>query len=126
MHPLYIYDTDDWTYISYARHVVPELGRWNPTKILPETLLPLVAELGIWFIMPFTGDYIGSMACAFAIVISLAIVVYILCCGKVFKECYRADEKSILLLMTIVLLFYFLPFNVASTSNGYLLGGGKL
>lgn len=123
IHPLYIYDTDDWTYISQTRHALPQITQWNPTKILPETLMPLTAELGVRFIMPFSGDYIASMAYAFAVVISFSIVVYILCFGKIFKTIYKLDEKTGLLLMTILLLFHFLPFNIAAANNKYLLGG---
>lgn len=126
VHPLYIYDTDDWAYISFSRHALPQITQWNPTKILPETLIPLTAEFGIRFIMPFTGDYIGSMGCAFALVISLAIVVYILCFGKLFGRFYGMNQKVSWLVMIILLLFHFLPFNVAETNNGYLLGGSSV
>lgn len=123
VHPLYIYDTDDWTYISQTRHALPQITQWNPTKILPETLMPFTAELGVRFIMPFSEDYIASMSYAFAIVISFSVVVYILCFGKIFKIIYKLDEKTALLLMTILLLFHFLPFNTAADNNKYLLGG---
>lgn len=77
IHPLYIYDTDDWTYISYSRPAWPTVKQWNPTKILPEILMPLSAELGVRFIYPFTGDYIGSMAVTFGIVLVVFIMGYL-------------------------------------------------
>lgn len=125
-HPLYIYDTDDWTYISHSRRALPSLAQWNPTKVLPETLLPFTAELGIRFIMPFTGDYIGSMGYAFAFVISLAIVIYIMSFGNVFREHYGIEEKTNLLMITILALFHFLPFSSANSDNKYLLGGSSV
>ena len=45
-HPLYIFDTDDWTYIAANRVPLPSTDAWNPTRILPEVLMPLTASLG--------------------------------------------------------------------------------
>lgn len=117
-HPLYIYDTDDWTYISSHRHALPMTHAWNPTKILPETLMPLAAEIGVRFIMPFSGDYIGAMAYAFAFFVAMFIVLYILAFGRVLKEKFSLDDKVISIMLVIFLLWHFLPFNV----NG---GGGR-
>lgn len=70
VHPLYVYNTDDWYGILSQRRAIPIWNHWNPTRVLPETLMPLAAELGIRFFMPVSGDFIGSMAIAFAMVLS--------------------------------------------------------
>ena len=41
-HPLIIYDGDDWANLSHMRHFIPMWHGFNPIKILPETLMPLV------------------------------------------------------------------------------------
>lgn len=121
-HPMYIYDTDDWTYISSHRHALPMTHAWNPTKILPETLMPLAAEIGVRFIMPFSGDYIGAMAYAFAFFVAMFIVLYILAFGRVLKEKFSLDDKVISIMLVIFLLWHFLPFNVngGGGANSYL------
>lgn len=119
-HPLYIYDTDDWTYIASHRHALPMVQQWNPIKILPETLMPFVAEIGVRFIMPFSGDYINAMMYAFAFVVASSIVIYTYMFGKVIKEKFDLNDKVTSVMLAIVLLLHFLPFNVNNSQNGYL------
>ena len=125
-HPMYIYDTDDWTYIANSRHAWPTTKEWNPTKILPETLMPLTAEMGIRFIMPFSGDYIGSMAIAFALVVTSFIVAYVLIFGKTAKELFDLHTSVIFFIIALFALYHFLPFNVSDTGNKYLFYGGNV
>lgn len=120
-HPLYVYDSDDWTYISYSRHIWPSTSLWNPTRILPEILMPLVAQIGISVIMPFTGDYVGAMAYAFALALSAFIAVYILAFGKfMYGRFAHGSENLEILPMVILFLLCFLPFMTDSLENEYL------
>lgn len=125
-HPLYIYDTDDWTYVSLSRHALPQTSQWNPTKILPETLMPLAADLGVRFIMPFMGNYIDAMASSFAIIVSIFIIVYLLLFGKVLKGKFLLSNTYVVLLLVILTLLHFLPFSVSDTNNFYLFHGGNV
>jgi hypothetical protein len=122
-HPLYIYDTDDWTYISYSRQPWPCAEQWNPTKVLPETLMPITAELGIRFIMPFSGDYIGSMAIAFAGMLVLFIIAYVYQFGKTLASLFNLRVGIKEIISVIFLIYHFLPFRV---NNKYLLYGGNV
>lgn len=125
-HPLYIYDTDDWTYISNSRHAWPMPSAWNPTKVLPETIMPLVAELGVAFIMPLTDDYIGSLNYAFAFALSLTIIFYLFSFGKLFMHQYNLNFFSTILLLSILTLFHFLPFQIAATGNKHMFYGASV
>lgn len=108
-HPLYIFDTDDWTYISEPRVAIPEWFSWNPTRILPEILMPFAAQVGLNCIEPLLHDYIQSLAIAFAIVLSAAIVLYLLGMDYLLQKSYKMKhERYIVLLM--MLLWHFLPF----------------
>lgn len=40
INPIIPYDADDWTYLSRFRIPLPLISEWNPTKVLPETLMP--------------------------------------------------------------------------------------
>lgn len=125
-HPLYIYDTDDWTYISYSRHAWPKVSLWNPTKVLPETLMPFMAELGLRFIMPLTGDYIDSLSKSFAVVVALSIVIYLFYHGQVIKTKFSLNNMQIIELLIVLALLYFLPFNISEVNNQYLFYGGNV
>ncbi len=109
-HPLYIYDTDDWTYIGVPRQALPAISEWNPTKVLPETLMPLVAQLGVQFIMPISGDYIGSMAIAYAICLSAFITVYLYSFYKLFIVIGKLERKSAVILELFLVLMQFFVF----------------
>ena len=64
--PLVPYDLDDWTYIAYRRLAIPVWGLWNPSKVLPELLLPFCSEVGVRLIMPFLKDYLHSLSLSYA------------------------------------------------------------
>ena len=125
-HPLYIYDVDDWTYITYSRHAVPSFNAWNPTKILPETIMPLSALIGVDVIMPFTGDYIHSLAVAFAIVIVLFVLVYLYFFGEATKKVFGLKEGPIFFLMASFLLLHFVVYKSTLSGTPHMLYGGNV
>ena len=125
-HPLYIYDVDDWTYIAYSRHAVPSVSAWNPTKILPETIMPLSALIGVDVIMPFTGDYIHSLGVAFAIVIVFFILIYLYFFGEVIKKVFGLKEGVVFFLMTSFLLMHFVVYKSSINGTAHMLYGGNV
>ena len=119
VHPLYIYDADDWTYVSSPRPAVPMPFGWNPTRILPEILMPLAAQIGVSCINPFLQDYIQSMAAAFAVVLSGAVLLYLAGMDWLMQKCYQLKQERYFLLLSI-LLWHFLPFCTADTQNQHM------
>lgn len=109
-HPLYVYDTDDWFYISRIRTGVPIISAWNPNRVLPEVLMPLAAELGIDFIMPLTGDYLGSIAISCAIILCLFITIYSVLFVRFIKHESKIDNKLCIILLPVIVMLHFLPF----------------
>jgi len=75
--PIMPYDTDDWYYMGYFRYPFPMWGDWNPTRILPEIMMPNVSILAAIVIFPVTGDYIESMVIMYAAI--MAVILTILC-----------------------------------------------
>lgn len=109
MDPMYIFDTDDWTYIGHRRHAFPEFNEWNPTKILPETLMPLASQIAAHVIYPLSGDLIQSLNYMFAIVFALCISLYFLLLIKVLKEDFGFGAKKCFILFFPIILFHFCP-----------------
>lgn len=120
VHPLYIFDTDDWTNIRPQRSAIPIWRDWNPTKVLPETLMPLAAELGVRLFMPISRDYIGSIAIAFALVVSAFYSTYFLLFYYFSTKKFKIPAYLSIMLGTFMLLLHFLPFVKASSGNAYM------
>ena len=124
-HPLYIYDVDDWTAVTRSRHAVPMTGEWNPTRILPETIMPLSALIGVDVIMPFTGDYIHSIGVAFAIVLVLFILYYLFNFGKAIKRIFDLKEGAVIFLTTAFLSTHFVVYKSKLSGTPHMLYGGN-
>ena len=115
--PIYLRTADDWFNIINRRYAVPYTGTYNPGKILPETLFPVVGELARWFIYPFNHDFIGAVTIMSGVVLTALVVIYfyeILSCvaGKI-----HANGK-IMLLFCIVLLHFYLYRNSMNMFSG--------
>ena len=53
IHPLIIYDADDWLYASYFRLPIPIWNDWNPSRVFPEIFMPLCSTLAVYLIYAF-------------------------------------------------------------------------
>ena len=82
VHRLVIYDGDDWVNLSQMRHFIPMWHGFNPIKILPETLMPLVGYVSGYVITPFTGNYVDAVTLASALLVSGLITLYIYLFGQ--------------------------------------------
>ncbi len=122
IHPLVIFDTDDWSYISARRHMLPIWGIWNPTRVFPEVFMPLCGDIAGFLVYPLTGDYIRSFTLVNGAVVALFIVLYM---DMLFELLYRKWELPAFrafLLSTLFLIFHFFVFrdNDIVTGNEYL------
>lgn len=69
-HPLIIYDGDDWANLSHMRHFIPMWHGFNPIKILPETLMPLVGYLSGYVVTPIVKNYVVSVTIVSALLVT--------------------------------------------------------
>lgn len=119
--PLYIFDLDDWYYVSFFRHPLPDVKQLNPIKILPETWMPLVSYLATFLIYPFTGDYYAALAVGYALTLSAMITLYVLSVIMALSKWY--ENQSIgrqMAFGTIFLLFHFTLFLVPGKASDQL------
>ena len=123
IHPLIIYDADDWKYICYTRKAYPLWKGWNPTRILPEVLMPLVAQIGSFVIYPISKDFIGANMIMNALVVGICITVYIYFFYKLIEDKYGLSLGANLFVTSLFLLFHFWIFRSHKKSNEYMFNG---
>lgn len=119
--PIIIRSGDDWTYIGSWRVAVPTLKEWNPSKIFPETVMPMIAYLAVYLVMPFTKDYIGSFTLTYAFFVALIITVYIYSFYQYIKCKFGLSETYSTIISLMFLILHYLIFN-----NAYLLQIGVI
>lgn len=74
--PIYMRTADDWFNIVNRRYALPVYGTYNPGKILPETLFPVIGELARWLVYPFNHDFISAVTVMSGIVLTVLAVIY--------------------------------------------------
>lgn len=121
IYPIVIFDTDDWLYTSYSRIAVPLWGNWNPARILPETLMSLSANFGVYVINPVINDYIGSITISYGLVLSVCISIYLYRFLCFIKAKFNASLFVGVALSILFLLFHFWAFKRAGSNNDYFL-----
>lgn len=119
-HPLYIFDSDDWKYIATSRLPIPvPFIEWNPIKVLPEVLMPFVAQMGVSIIRPFMGDYIASMAFVAALVLALFVILYLVSLDHLLAHTLKINAARYWLVLSFLLL-HFLPFGVVDAKRRHM------
>ena len=120
IHPLVVYDTDDWTYISRTRHAFPIWGAWNPTRVMPEVLMPLCGSIAAQFVYPLTGDYFRSITLVAGFLVSGSITVYMYMFSKVLEKKGGLSISRVLLLVTMIFILHFLVLRHGAEGNKHL------
>lgn len=77
--PIVPYDADDWIYMGRVRIPLPIWGGWNPTKVLPEVMMPLCGYIGAYVVYPLVGDYFGAITITAAAILTIFIVTLCIC-----------------------------------------------
>lgn len=121
IHPLYIADTDDWTYIGYWRRAAPVWGDWNPTRVMPEILMPITGAIASYVVTPLIGDYIEAQMIVAGFVISAFICSYIMVFYYTVRRTLRPERWVAVLLALLFLALHLLIFRSAPTDNQHLL-----
>lgn len=113
--------------MSLSRPLYPTLQAYNPSKILPEFLMPLVSLISVKLLYPITNDYVFSTSFGITLCYLFFIILYIisflsfikLCISNFFdhKNVTLPQEIFILSLLIAIVLYHFYPIN----SDQYLL-----
>lgn len=106
IHPLVVFDCDDWRYISFARDPFPKMNEWNPVRIFPECFMSLMGYFAAYVLTPLVGDYLRSMTYAAALMLSLLITGYL----WMFYQLVRSDDHGCLRAVCGTAIFFALHF----------------
>ena len=126
IHPLQVWEGDDWLYISWHRNAYPLWKAWNPSRILPETIMSMVSGVGIYTLYPVTRDYLQSITTINAIFISFSIVIYMYMFYRLLRNRSDAGKLAIYMLTAFFLLFHFSIFRRFRSDNTYLFYASNL
>lgn len=120
IHPLVVYDGDDWSYIAFARRATPVWGAWNPAKVFPEVLMPLFSNIILHTFVPLTGDYITGFTVGHALVVSGFITIYAWSFAALLRRNFSLSSLTGILIATLFLVFHFLIYRTEEAGNTYL------
>lgn len=108
--PTVPFDGDDWRYIGAMRLPIPLWGAWNPTRVLPEVLMPICGYIAAFIIYPFSGNYIGAITTATALVISLFVVGMFYCFYLFMRKYLKLTWREALISQILFFLSFFLLY----------------
>ena len=120
IHAMVLYDGDDWSYLSYSRYPWPLWKNWNPTRILPEVLMPIAGFISAYIVTPFTGDYVNSVTYTSAFLVSALITIFFALVGIYTVKVLDLPKEKICIFMLLLLLCSFGMFKVNGKDNLYL------
>lgn len=120
IHPLVIFDVDDWTYISGVRRAVPVWGGWNPSRVLPEILMPFCSRVAVYVLKPIIGDFITALTVMNAIVAGIFITGYVWSFSNLIKRAFSLSSGCTIFASALFLTFHFLVFRSQEVNNSYL------
>lgn len=120
IHPLVIFDADDWTYVSYSRIALPSTRFFNPARILPEILMSGCSNVAVFAIMPLVHDYIRALSLMYALVLAGVITVYTWCFLRLTERKLHLERGWTLMAAVLFLIFHFLIFRTENGNNSYM------
>lgn len=75
IYPIVLYDKDDWIHIGQMRIPLPMWNGWNPSKVLPEVLMPMCGYIAAYFVYPLIGDYFYSITLTSAVILEILLFI---------------------------------------------------
>lgn len=120
VHPLVIFDADDWTYLVPDRKAWPIIGEWNPAKVFPEVFMPFCSTIGAYLLMPFVKDYVTVMTFTHGFVVSVFLTGYVVCFSAMMKRLFDLKGAGLIYSASVFVLFHFLALRSGYEDNTYL------
>ena len=118
--PLLPFDGDDWRYLGGMRQPIPLWGAWNPTRVMPEVLMPTGGAIAAFLIYPITGDYVGALTFVESFIEAIFIFAMLYAFYKVSIKRFKLSKWAALaceVLFFMSFFFVFKKFNQPSYSG---------
>ena len=116
------YDADDWYYISRfpgSPIPIPHVRVWNPTRIFPEHLMPIIGYISAFVTYPLIGDYLFSFAVTTALLLGAFLSVLYISFYRLFLA-FIEDKKTCALTGLFALALCFAIFRSRPSDNLHL------
>ncbi len=120
IHPIVVFDTDDWLYTTFSRNAIPMLSEWNPTRVFPETFMPLVMQTGNYILSIFSNDLVNNFILTNAFVVSIFITLYIYMFYSILKDKFKLKNAYNIFITILFIMLHFLIFRTANSNNTYM------
>lgn len=117
IHPIILFDMDDWYYAFIHRAAIPLWKYWNPIRMFAEVFMPIVSMIGAYVFHPLIGDFLVSLTYSYAITVSSVFTVLLYMLYRHFK-----GRQYCLVLITFFIICHFWIFRTANEGNHYMLG----
>lgn len=85
--PLVPFDGDDWNFTGIMRVLpIPIWGVWNPTRVLPEVLSPLLGYIAAFVVYPLIGNYVFAISLVRAICVAFFCTLFLYFFFKMVRQ----------------------------------------
>lgn len=124
--PLVPFDGDDWCYTGSMRLPFPQWGVWNPTRVLPEVLMPLAGYISAYIIYPLFGHYVFAITLVDAFVYAGFVMLMLISFYHLLRKRLKTSANISLSAELLLLISMFLLFKHVGQPSYDLLWTGDL
>lgn len=108
--PLFPFDGDDWRYIGGIRLPFPMWGVWNPTRVLPETLMGVGGYIAAFLVYPISHNYVDSLMYVEAFIFSSFIIGFFISYYGLLTKRFKISKKISIASEFLFFISFFLLF----------------
>lgn len=119
-HPIYPYDADDWTYLYHTREAYININEYNPTRILPELLMPACGWIAMNVAYPIVNDITTAVCITSSLLLALLISIYMLLFYQMAHCKLTLSRLQSFILTLIFFVFHFLFLRHQEQGNEHL------
>lgn len=124
--PLVPFDGDDWRYTGSMRLPFPQWGVWNPTRVLPEVLMPLAGYIAAYIIYPLFGHYVFAITLVDAFVYAGFVMLMLVSFYHLLRKRLKTSVNISLSAELLLFISMFLLFKHVGQPSFDLLWSGDL